>query len=47
MTPQIFIDDLGQVNAWVYWRNHYVVGISHCEREARARWAEALKVAQR
>lgn len=47
MTPHFFIDDLGQVNVWSYFGNHYIVGISHYEAEAHARWAEALKVAQR
>ena len=45
MTPQAFIDDLGQINVWSYFGNHYIVGISHYVAEARARWAEALKAA--
>lgn len=47
MTPQCFTDELGQLHVWSHWGRYYVVGISHHEAEARARWAEALKVAQR
>jgi hypothetical protein len=46
MTPQSFTDEFGQLHCWSYWRNHYVIGISAIPAEARARWAEALKVAQ-
>jgi hypothetical protein len=46
MTPQFFTDDLGQVHAYSYWRNHYVIGIGISEAEALKRWAEALKAAQ-
>jgi hypothetical protein len=46
MTPQFFVDDLGQVNAWSYMRNHYVVGIGLDKAQALARWNEALKAAK-
>jgi hypothetical protein len=47
MKPQFFTDELGQINVWSYWRNHYIVGLSADRAEALSRWAEALKVAQK
>jgi hypothetical protein len=46
MTPAYMKDDLGQVHAYSYWQNHYVIGIGSSEAEALKRWAEALKAAQ-
>jgi hypothetical protein len=46
MIPQYMKDDLGQVHAYSYWRNHYVVGIGSDEVQALKRWADALKAAQ-